>query len=447
VLLRRLEILPVITLSYHRKSAYGVHLRASVTTKEFELKTIEEMGASISINRAPSEIKAERSTSLPKGSPSIHLDALRGLAAFSVLLAHLRDAFFVDYPMVPHHNPVLAAAYFVTGLGHQWVIVFFVMSGYLVGGSVLRTVNVDRWSWRSYLLTRLTRLYIVLLPALLLGGVIDWTGMHIKGSEAIYSGHSGMHLITANVHSTLTWPALLGNCLFLQTIALPGMKWQPVPIFGSNGPLWSLANEFWYYIAFPLLVLLMAKGRSWTARTMCSIGLLIWGWFVGAHIVLLGIPWLMGMAITILPPLRLRRRWIHSAAIISALVVFCGGLALGKARDTLSSSLVLGAVVTYLIWVILHCATAPLSTLYVRVAQRSARCSYTLYLVHLPMLILLKTLSHIPRMIPTGYICFVSAGTLLAILLYAQIVYEIFEKNTDRVRNAIKPYVLGRGVV
>ena len=85
-----------------------------------------------------------------KGSPSVHLDALRGFAAFSVLLNHWRDAFFVDYSSLSHHNPLLAVGYLVAGLGHAWVIVFFVMSGYLVGGSVLRSMSSGRWSWRSF---------------------------------------------------------------------------------------------------------------------------------------------------------------------------------------------------------------------------------------------------------------------------------------------------------
>src|SRR5206468_11759198 len=111
---------------------------------------------------------------------------------------------------------------------------------------------------RSYLLARLTRLYIVLLPALLLGGALDQTGMHLAGTDTVYSGHSGMHALNVDVRATSGPTTLLANGLFLQTIALPGMHGQQVPAFGSNGPLWSLSNEFWYYMAFPLLVLLSA---------------------------------------------------------------------------------------------------------------------------------------------------------------------------------------------
>jgi peptidoglycan/LPS O-acetylase OafA/YrhL len=387
---------------------------------------------------------ATRYAGQPKGSPSVHLDALRGFAAFSVLLNHWRDAFFADYKDLPHHSPVTAIAYLATGLGHQWVIVFFVMSGYLVGGSVLRSVSADRWSWRSYLLARLTRLYIVLLPALLLGGMIDWVGMHMTGTEAVYSGQSGMHALTEDVHSTLTLPTAVENGMFLQTIPLPWMHGWSVPAFGSNGPLWSLSNEFWYYMAFPLLVLLLASSRSWRVRTACGLGLLVWGWFVGSSIALLGIPWLMGVLIAVLPRFPATRPWTRGLAILGAFSMFAAGLAWGKRSNaSLASDLILGVAVSFLIWVTLHCATAPLPSAYVRVAQRAASSSYTLYLVHLPLVIFIKASLHLDRAIPSWHVLLISAAILICVLLYAQLVYQIFEKNTDRIRKWIKPYMMG----
>jgi len=389
-----------------------------------------------------------------QGSPSIHLDALRGLAAFSVLLNHWRDAFFVDYPNLRHHNPLSTAAYLVAGLGHQWVIVFFVMSGYLVGGSVLRSVQGGRWSWRPYLLSRLTRLYIVLLPALLLGGMIDWTGMHVPGTQAVYGGHSGMHALAADVHRSLTPEALAGNLLFLQTIALPGMNGHRVYTFGSNGPLWSLANEFWYYMAFPLLLLMLsghgqrpgqrARAGAWRLHAACAAGLVAWGWFVGPEIALLGICWLMGAAIAKLPPLPCRHHWTRRLAIGGAMTLFGGALVMGKLSHTLGTSLVLGLAVAVLIWITVCCATAPVPRVYTHVARHAARSSYTLYLVHLPFLVFLKACLHLPRAFPGWSSCLAALGVMAVTLMYAHLVYLVFEKNTDRVRDWLRPRVMGK---
>jgi peptidoglycan/LPS O-acetylase OafA/YrhL len=383
-------------------------------------------------------------TGPPGESPSVHLDALRGFAAFSVLLNHLRDALFVDYEAIARHNPLTSAAYLASGLGRQSVIVFFVLSGYLVGGSVLRSVGSGSWSWRAYLLARLSRLYVVLLPALLLGGALDWLGMHMSGTEAVYSGNSGMHALVINVHGVLTWPILAANGLFLQTIRLPGFGPNPVPTFGSNGALWSLSYEFWYYLAFPLLVFLLARSRSWKMRVLSCLGLLAWGWFVGLNIFLLGLTWLMGALITFLPAFPARRPWTRGLAIVLALVLFGAGLVESKLLGSLPSDLVLGLAVTAMIWVTLHCATAPLPAFYVHMARRAAHSSYTLYLVHLPMVIFLKATLHLPRAYPGWHVLLIGTGVLAAIVLYAQLVYEAFEKNTDRVRRWLRPYVMGR---
>jgi peptidoglycan/LPS O-acetylase OafA/YrhL len=207
--------------------------------------------------------------------------------------------------------------------------------------------------------------------------------------------------------------------------------------------LWSLSYEFWYYLAFPLLVFLLARRQSSKMRVLSCVGLLVWGWFVGLNILLLGLTWLMGASISFLPAFPARRRWTRGLAIVLALVLFAAGLVESKLLDSLSSDLALGLAVTALIWVILHCATAPLPASYVYIARRAAHSSYTLYLVHLPLLIFIKATLHLPRAYPDWHAVLVAAGVLVAILLYAQLVYEAFEKNTDRVRRWIRLYVMG----
>jgi peptidoglycan/LPS O-acetylase OafA/YrhL len=374
------------------------------------------------------------------------LDALRGFAAFSVLLYHWRRH-LIDIPPAHFHQSslLIKAVFVVSCFGPQWVIVFFVLSGYLVGGSVLRSVASGRWSWRAYLLKRLTRLYVVLLPALLLGGILDWAGLHLVGREAYYAA---LNPLNKNVAADLTLPALAANSLFLQTIKLPGMGGHPAPTFGSNGPLWSLSNEFWYYLAFPLLVLALTRSRSWRLRIGCGLGLAAWGWFVGSDIVLYGVIWLMGAMIADLPPFPARAAWTRVLAIAVSMTLLGGGLWLSyqalnrKAGIPYISDLALGLAVTLLIWVTLYCATGPLPSVYVKVAQRSAHSSYTLYLTHLPLLFFLKASLHLPLAAPSWHVFMVSMGVLAIILIYAQLVYELSEKHTGQVRDWLRPYVM-----
>ncbi len=377
----------------------------------------------------------------PKGSPSVHLDALRGIAALGVLLAHW-SGHLLRAPMHTHGGLLLHVLNILANIGHQWVIVFFVMSGYLVGGSVLRSVKTGRWSWRSYLFARMTRLYMVLLPALLLGGLLDLYSVHQVGKADFYTA---VDLLHEDPPPNDSFPTLAGNILFLQTIKIPFMGGAFIQSFGSNQPLWSLCNEFWYYMAFPPLVLLFAKGRSWPVRAICLLSFVVVVWFVGPRIALQGIPWLMGAMITYIPPFPAHHKALSSAAMIVAPLLTAAGIAtFGKYMRLLYCDLTLGVIVTFLLWVTLSCATAPLPSLYVKLSTRMARSSYTLYLTHFPFLIFLKVFFALPLFVdPNWHLFFLRLGFLPVIILYSQLIYELFEKRTDHVRRWLKPYVMG----
>ncbi|MDQ0917493.1 acyltransferase family protein [Paenibacillus sp. V4I5] len=89
------------------------------------------------------------------------LDLLRFLSDLIVFLFH----FYVPLP------------------GSQAVMVFFVLSGYFISSSILKAISENRWSWSDYLLRRVTRLWIVLLPALLLTYVIAKIQLGLFGEE------------------------------------------------------------------------------------------------------------------------------------------------------------------------------------------------------------------------------------------------------------------------
>ena len=376
---------------------------------------------------------------------SVHLDALRGVAALAVVLHHCRDAFFVDASQLGAGHWLGKTLLFFTNLGHQWVIVFFVLSGYLVGGSVLRARAGQRWSWRSYLLARLTRLYMVLLPALLLGWALDALGMRMADPMQTYQGHSGMHSLVMNVARQNYFRTFSGNLLFLQTIPLRAGIFATL---GTNGPLWSLCNEFWYYMAFPFLLVLGAPSSRLRQRAASLVILLLWAWFVGPSILLLALPWLMGAAIGFLPdpsrwPDGWRRTVLGLALLLTVVSMTAGGVL--KSKNLLWPDLAIGIAVSALIWSLHGRDTLRLPRWYSVCSARAARSSYTLYLVHMPMLVLLKVAWRIPRQGCTFSALCTSLGVAFCLIFYGQLVYEVFEKNTNRLRGWIKPYVLGRG--
>ena len=167
---------------------------------------------------------------------SVHLDMARGIAALAVLVGHVRGLFFIDYHNLTHHSLSVSAIYAATALGHQAVIVFFVLSGFFIVSSIADAFEQRRWSFASYLVNRITRLSLVLIPPLILCWIVDRIGMAMAATAPFYE-HPVANLFTASVASLETLPNFVGNLFYLQGILV-----QP---FGSNAPLWSLSYEFW----------------------------------------------------------------------------------------------------------------------------------------------------------------------------------------------------------
>ena len=170
----------------------------------------------------------------------------RWVAAWLVVAEHARSLIFLDYGELQSPGVWAKGFYFLTGFGHEAVMVFFVISGYLVGGKVWSLYREGRFGWRRYLADRLSRLYAVLFVALLLGAAMDWTGYLFFNKYGLYNqGYEGsIAVLGAAPIERMGWRDFLVNAFFLQTIV--------GPTFGSNGPLWSLAYEWWYYVLFPL---------------------------------------------------------------------------------------------------------------------------------------------------------------------------------------------------
>ena len=76
-------------------------------------------------------------------SSIIGLDLLRGLAAFAVLLFHVRAASFVEYHALPgnEHSILVKIFLLLTRFGGEAVFVFFSLSGFLVCGQIIRRLR------------------------------------------------------------------------------------------------------------------------------------------------------------------------------------------------------------------------------------------------------------------------------------------------------------------
>jgi peptidoglycan/LPS O-acetylase OafA/YrhL len=367
---------------------------------------------------------------------SVHLDATRALAALLVCLGHWRNLLFVSYPQLhAAHRSLFAISYVLTDAGHQAVMIFFVLSGYLISGSIYRMMATGTWSWRRYLTHRVVRLWIVLIPALLLGALLDGAGLHLHAGPALYAGQVQNSLGT-DVAAHYTVSRFFACLFFLQGIVIHGS-------FGSNGPLWSLANEFWYYILFPLG--LVACRRSFSGRVRIPSGLLflLAAWFVGKGIMLEFPIWLLG---SVIAALQVPRFSVGLRGVILAvypLVFFY----LSKARwiPSVPSDYLLGIATFFFILCLLNDTTAAPSTRWVGLSRVGARFSYTLYVVHFPLLLLLTSLLvGDSRWYPDPRHILLAVLPLVAVICYAYGVAWLTEFRTDQVRPWVESFILPR---
>lgn len=364
---------------------------------------------------------------------SVYLDAAR-VAALLVCLGHWRNLLFVSYPQLPAaHRYLFAIPYVLTDAGHQAVMIFFVLSGYLISGSIYRMMAAGTWNWRRYLTHRVVRLWIVLIPALLLGAAVDGIGLHLHAAPALYSGqvHNGLGTYVAAQYTVSNFFASL---FFLQGIVVKRA-------FGSNGPLWSLANEFWYYILFPLGLIALRRSFRTRVRIVCGLLFLLVAWFVGRGIMFEFPVWLLGSAIAAMQVPRVPAALRRAILVVYPLVFFY----LSKAHwiPSVPSDYLLGIATFFFILCLLNAKGAAPTARWVGLSRTGARFSYTLYVVHFPLLLLLTSLmAGDSRWFPDLRHVAIAVLPLVAAIGYAYGVAWLTEFRTDRVRPWVESLVL-----
>ncbi len=365
-------------------------------------------------------------------SASGHLDWVRALAAWTVMWGHLRALFFVDYPDVHNASRMLGLIYFATGFGRQSVMVFFVLSGFLITTSIAKKHAAGTWSLREYAIDRASRLYVVLIPGLLLGLLWDQSGRMLFSSSGLYS-HPLISFGTIIAQDQLNLKTFLGNLLFLQTIRCA--------TFGSNGPLWSLANEFWYYVLFPLMLIAAFAWRKRSLRIAIPATALAFGVaaFVGSGILSGFLIWLAGSALVLAyRSLRIRKK----VPLILYMVISCVGLSACLVAVRLNrlniraGDLLIGLAFTVFLFGILQIDFGARHQTYTGMGRFFADFSYSLYVLHFPLLLFLRGwIAPVERWRPDA--AHLSYGAMIGamVVVYAWIVSVFTENKTRLVRN------------
>lgn len=349
------------------------------------------------------------------------LDLLRGAAALAVFFCHVRGAAFVEFGALPASQKTTAVATFfaLTRMGHEAVLVFFVLSGFLVGGSAINRALQKQFDARAYAIDRATRIFIPLIPACILTVVIGSLALNSKPDWL----QVGLNIVGLNE-------------VFGATLTI-------------NAPLWSLAYEIWFYVfAGAAAYSLSKRGINVTASValLCAIAIL-----ANARILYL-LFWCLGTASIF------ALSWRHKGAIaLVGLLSFLIGCAIYEA-DAPSRSF--ANIVVMPVWIsemlvsIGVCLALPflcsskLSGVLKPICKPVlclSRMSYSLYLIHYPINCALDIwLPRATELSRASFAAFCVRGCLVfgGSLLF----YLCFEAQTGLVRRFLaRGSIIGRG--
>ncbi|MDH5232551.1 MAG: acyltransferase [Gammaproteobacteria bacterium] len=366
----------------------------------------------------------------------IFLDYIRGISALLVCAGHLRGVMFEDYSLVGSTSILDKLFYFLTGLGHQAVMIFFVLSGFFVGGSIV--TKIQNFHLSDYLLSRLTRLWVVLIPALLFTTLVDVIIKHYY--PAVLNGqfysvlNSGPQLEESY---SLTIQTFFSNVFFLQDLY--------APVYGSNGPLWSLAYEFWFYILFPLgLIAFGFIAAKWKSRLfviiVCASILIILGekLWLGFTI------WMLGVFSSIIInkqyvlPLRIPLLLLSILLLMFTLIDSKFNMLSGAFG--IPNDLLVG--ISFMLVILTVHSSHPQQKprkINLNMSRWLSELSYTLYLVHFPVVLLIFShfySSH--QLVPDIGSFFLFCSWLLVIVCISLFLWWCFERNTAVVRHWIR---------
>jgi peptidoglycan/LPS O-acetylase OafA/YrhL len=360
---------------------------------------------------------------------SFWLDLARGMAAVFVMLGHIRAQFFGQYgsDVTGLIDPAQKAFYVVFGLGHEAVMLFFVMSGLLIAPKFFSADRITPRFALSYSVDRLTRVYVVAIPMLLLSILGAWTAQGIWGASVYHGGSDCAPAIGD----------LVTNLLFLNN----GI----VETICSNGPYWSIHNEVFYYFVWPCLVILLVAARQSmlvipaAVFLIVSVTALLWFDIYDTHNTLLLFPvWLVG-GFSVLIGRVPGRFGLWLAAALVALVM--PSLIPGNATFLLEAYVL--AIVFCGFFIAARDGWSPRPRMR-RLAKWLADISFTLYLSHVIFVNLVRTMLEygFGIALPFRHLGFTSLSVFVVMgavcMLMAALLYEMFERRTPQARRFVR---------
>jgi peptidoglycan/LPS O-acetylase OafA/YrhL len=381
---------------------------------------------------------AGRSAPVVSASFSAFLDVARALAAIMVVLEHLRMPIFPGFSHLPPdaQTPFVRGWFFFAGFGFEAVMVFFVLSGFLIGGIGVNKLRESTFKTDWYSADRLSRLYIVFLPALVLTVLLDRLGPTLFPDAGYWTNENPV--LSPKYPESFLGRGGLGtfacNLFMLQSFYCP--------VLGSNVPLWTLSYEFWFYTVFGLAAsAVLVRGLPRLALILAIP--LIFALLGPGFLWMLAV-WLLGIAAYLYRGRSLR--WpLASVPVWAALAVLSRLTEGWAAEGRMAYNVIILAQGAAFAWVLISFRDKDYRWLrrLAPLGKHLAGFSYTLYLVHFPvMLVATATLAtllgvdDLTRSLSPTSITGISVylGSFLVTLALAWTIARFTEDHTHKLR-------------
>jgi peptidoglycan/LPS O-acetylase OafA/YrhL len=346
------------------------------------------------------------------------LDSARGASAFVVLLAHCVQIFWLRFFGVDSFLNAVSST-----LSSYAVVVFFLLSGFLITHSIEENIRRNgRFDALSYACARTARIYPPFLVAfvltLLVFGVLEAFALPGRGSAMAFPG---------DLYSARDIVAFPQKEMIASLLMLSGG-------FEVNGPLWSLYVEVKLYVLLACAYC-VCLGMARIPALIIGLGVSLAAFRFHPEFARYAALWLLGcvayFAFGAPVPAQRLKLW----SCVGALLVLStagqwmtrtehtGVAAWGVALELLISAVLITLLVRF--------------RLQVPAGRRLAPYSYTLYVIHFPILLLCQSLLIASGEDSFAAVIVTSATAVMLVLLLAWLLGSV-ERRKQSIQSVLQ---------
>lgn len=356
----------------------------------------------------------------------IGLEVLRFLSALAVLVWHYQHFWFVGSELkdfVRSEQPL----YLLFKLFYEWgmygVQVFWMISGYIFFWKYLTRIHQRHVSAWQFFVLRFSRLYPLHLVTFVLVAVLQVAYHRNTGLFHVYQANDGYHAVLQ---------------LFMAS------NWGPQEGYSFNGPIWSVSVEVLAYLLFFVFALLFGR-KVWLIALVALVSGVAYQLKLPGQILQCIFCFFAGGLVALAGDSAIARA--HNKPIALAAVAYIvGAVIVLRALNLFDKKIFVHLYIFSATMLMIHvlASRAWLSGVPARVAAAAGNATYSSYLLHFPLQMVLMLWSatsgqRLPKEHPVFFLAYLVGSMVMGVLAF-----RAFEMP---VQNWLRALMLGRAAL